>query len=152
MRSDLVSRAGADDLCTKHLIEVLPSLPPRKRCASVSEYGSESCSNDLETHRFPRAVPFKKGAGMCVREHGASMCGARVRGRDEEERKTATEEDFGHFEDQRETNIELLRGLLAETGARTRRGIWRRARLRSRRCCTNGRCTIWGTSGRSRNW
>jgi len=28
------------------------------------------------------------------------------------------EEDLGHFEDQRETNIELLRGLPAETGAR----------------------------------
>ena len=28
------------------------------------------------------------------------------------------EEDFGHFEDQRETNIELLRGLPAETGER----------------------------------
>lgn len=28
------------------------------------------------------------------------------------------EEDFGHFEDQRETNIELLRGLTAEAGSR----------------------------------
>jgi hypothetical protein len=28
------------------------------------------------------------------------------------------EEDFGHFEDQRETNIELLRGLPAEAGNR----------------------------------
>jgi hypothetical protein len=28
------------------------------------------------------------------------------------------EEDFGHFEDQRETNIELLRGLSAEAGGR----------------------------------
>ena len=28
------------------------------------------------------------------------------------------EEDFGHFEDQRESNIELLRGLAAETGSR----------------------------------
>src|SRR3954453_20647983 len=28
------------------------------------------------------------------------------------------EEDFGHFEDQRETNIELLRGLPAEAGLR----------------------------------
>jgi hypothetical protein len=28
------------------------------------------------------------------------------------------EEDFGHFEDQRETNIDLLRGLSAETGGR----------------------------------
>lgn len=28
------------------------------------------------------------------------------------------EEDFGHFEDQRETNIELLRGLPAEAGKR----------------------------------
>jgi hypothetical protein len=28
------------------------------------------------------------------------------------------EEDFGHFEDQRETNIELLRGLPAEVGSR----------------------------------
>src|ERR1700757_737011 len=28
------------------------------------------------------------------------------------------EEDFGHFEDQRETNIELLRGLPAEAGSR----------------------------------
>jgi hypothetical protein len=28
------------------------------------------------------------------------------------------EEDFGHFEDQRETNIDLLRGLSAETGER----------------------------------
>jgi DinB family protein len=28
------------------------------------------------------------------------------------------EEDFGHFEDQRETNIELLRGLSADTGSR----------------------------------
>ena len=61
------------------------------------------------------------------------------------------EEDFGHFEDQRETNIELLRGLRRRPG-RARRCIWRRARSRSRRCCTNGRCTIWGTSGRSRSW
>jgi hypothetical protein len=28
------------------------------------------------------------------------------------------EENFGHFEDQRESNIELLRGLAAETGSR----------------------------------
>ena len=28
------------------------------------------------------------------------------------------EEDFGHFEDQRETNIELLRSLPAEAGSR----------------------------------
>ena len=28
------------------------------------------------------------------------------------------EEDFGHFEDQRETNIELLRGLTADAGSR----------------------------------
>ena len=28
------------------------------------------------------------------------------------------EEDFGHFEDQRETNIDLLRGLPVETGSR----------------------------------
>ena len=28
------------------------------------------------------------------------------------------EEDFGHFEDQRETNIELLRGLPADAGSR----------------------------------
>ena len=28
------------------------------------------------------------------------------------------EEDFGHFEDQRKSNIELLRGLAAETGSR----------------------------------
>jgi DinB superfamily len=28
------------------------------------------------------------------------------------------EEDFGHFEDQRETNIELLRGLSADAGSR----------------------------------
>jgi hypothetical protein len=28
------------------------------------------------------------------------------------------EEDFGHFEDQRETNIDLLRGLSVETGGR----------------------------------
>ena len=31
------------------------------------------------------------------------------------------EEDFGHFEDQRETNIELLRGLPAEAGNRKAR-------------------------------
>jgi hypothetical protein len=31
------------------------------------------------------------------------------------------EEDFGHFEDQRETNVELLRGLPAETGNRKAR-------------------------------
>ena len=61
------------------------------------------------------------------------------------------EEDFGHFEDQRETNIELLPGF------RRRRGIVRRCtappeRSPCRRCCTNGRCTIWGTSGKSRSW
>jgi hypothetical protein len=33
------------------------------------------------------------------------------------------EEDFGHFEDQRETNIELLRGLPAVTGARKARHL-----------------------------
>jgi hypothetical protein len=33
-------------------------------------------------------------------------------------RNADPEEDFGHFEDQRETNIELLRGLPAETGDR----------------------------------
>ena len=33
------------------------------------------------------------------------------------------EEDFGHFEDQRETNIELLRGLPAGTGARKARHL-----------------------------
>ena len=33
------------------------------------------------------------------------------------------EEDFGHFEDQRETNIELLRRLPAETGARKARHL-----------------------------
>ena len=33
-------------------------------------------------------------------------------------RNADPEEDFGHFEDQRETNIELLRGLPAETGKR----------------------------------
>lgn len=58
----------------------------------VSGYGSKRRSHDLETRWFPRAVPFKKGAGVCVPEHGASMCGARVRGReDEEERVTAME-------------------------------------------------------------
>jgi hypothetical protein len=31
------------------------------------------------------------------------------------------EEDFGHFEDQRETNVELLRGLPAEAGSRKAR-------------------------------
>jgi hypothetical protein len=61
------------------------------------------------------------------------------------------EEDFGHFEDQRETNIELLRGLPADA-ARARRSIARQARSRSRRCCTSGRCTTWGTCGRSRSW
>ena len=34
-------------------------------------------------------------------------------------------EDFGHFEDQRKTNIELLRGLPAETGSR--KGLHRSA-------------------------
>ena len=33
------------------------------------------------------------------------------------------EEDFGHFEDQRETNIERLRSLPAETGARKARHL-----------------------------
>jgi hypothetical protein len=33
------------------------------------------------------------------------------------------EQDFGHFEDQRETNIELLRALPAETGARKARHL-----------------------------
>ena len=33
-------------------------------------------------------------------------------------RNADPEEDFGHFEDQRETNIALLRGLSAETGNR----------------------------------
>ena len=62
------------------------------------------------------------------------------------------EEDFDHFEEQRETNIELLRGL-ARGGRRAQgEASARRARSRSRRCCTSGRCTISGTSGRSRNW
>ena len=51
------------------------------------------------------------------------------------------EEDFGHFEDQRETNIELLRGLPAEAGY-AGRSIGRPVRSRYRRCCTSGRCTI----------
>ena len=60
-------------------------------------------------------------------------------------------EDFGHFEDQRETNIELLRGLPAEAG--NRKALHRAAgEITCRRCCTNGRCTIWGTSGKSRSW
>jgi hypothetical protein len=50
------------------------------------------------------------------------------------------EEDFGKFEDQRKTNIELLCGLPAD-GARATRSIAWRARSRSRRCCTSGRCT-----------
>jgi hypothetical protein len=33
-------------------------------------------------------------------------------------RNADPEEDFGHFEDQRETNVELLRGLPAEAGRR----------------------------------
>jgi hypothetical protein len=33
-------------------------------------------------------------------------------------RNSDPEEDFGHFEDQRETNLELLRGLTAEAGSR----------------------------------
>ena len=33
------------------------------------------------------------------------------------------EENFGHFEDQRETNVELLRGLPAETGGRKARHL-----------------------------
>lgn len=33
-------------------------------------------------------------------------------------RNADPEEDFGHFEDQRETNIELLRGLSADAGGR----------------------------------
>ena len=33
-------------------------------------------------------------------------------------RNADPEEDFGHFEDQRETNIELLRGLTADAGTR----------------------------------
>lgn len=33
-------------------------------------------------------------------------------------RNADPEEDFGHFEDQRETNVELLRGLTAEAGKR----------------------------------
>ena len=38
--------------------------------------------------------------------------------------KTADpEEDFGHFEDQRETNVELLRGLPAEAGNRKARHL-----------------------------
>jgi hypothetical protein len=38
-------------------------------------------------------------------------------------RNADPEEDFGHFADQRETNIELLRGLSAETGARKARHL-----------------------------
>ena len=61
------------------------------------------------------------------------------------------EEDFAHFEDQRETNIEFLRGLPAEAG--TRKALHPHPeRSPCRRCCTNGRCTTWGTSGRSRSW
>ena len=36
-------------------------------------------------------------------------------------KKADPEEDFGHFEDQRETNMELLRGLSAEAGSRKAR-------------------------------
>ena len=50
------------------------------------------------------------------------------------------EEDFGHFEDQRETNIELLRAC-RRMRVRARRSISRRARSLSRRCCTSGRST-----------
>ena len=58
----------------------------------MSGYGSKRRAHDLETHWFPRAVPFKKGAGVCVPEHGASMCGARVRGREDEEERLTTME------------------------------------------------------------
>src|SRR5512140_2690349 len=36
-------------------------------------------------------------------------------------KKGDPEEDFGHFEDQRETNVEILRGLPAHAGARRAR-------------------------------
>ena len=61
------------------------------------------------------------------------------------------EEDFAHFEDQREANVDLLRSLPAAAGI-ARRGTAKRARSHWSTCCTNGRCTTSGTSGRSRSW
>ena len=90
--SDFVSRAGDRRTLHQTPIEVRPSLPPRERSVVVFGYGGVCAApHDLETHRFPRAVPFKKGTGVFVPERrGASMYGARVRGRgDEEEGETA---------------------------------------------------------------
>ena len=57
-------------------------------------YGCEDCRlpHVLETHRLPRAVPFKTDAGVCALGRAASMCGARVRGRDDEEARTVERE------------------------------------------------------------
>ena len=62
------------------------------------------------------------------------------------------EDAFDHFEEQRETNVEFLRDLPAGG----RRAAWpctrKRAKSRSPRCCTSGRCTTSATSARWRSW
>jgi len=61
------------------------------------------------------------------------------------------EDSFDHFEEQREANIEFLRNLPEGSGERVALHQ-ERARSPWHRCCTNGPCTTWDTSGRSRNW
>ena len=82
--------------------------------------------------------PFfdRRGAGASVAQRGPllSRAGGPLPGRGDARvrarrcadapgayRNGDPEEDFGHFEDQRETNIELLRGLPAEAGERKAR-------------------------------
>ena len=60
------------------------------------------------------------------------------------------EDAFDHFEEQRDTNVEYLRGPATHTGER---GALHKefGEIRSLRCCMNGRCTTWVMSGRSQN-
>ena len=86
--SDFVSRAGVEGTLHQTPIEALSRVPSSVRMVRGCE--GLGIPHVLDTHWFPRAVPFKTSAGMCVPEHATSMCGARVRGRElEEEQETA---------------------------------------------------------------
>ncbi len=66
-------------------------------------------------------------------------------------RNADPEEDFGHFEASVKPTSSCC-GACPRKPAAARRCIGRPVRSRTPRCCTSGRFTISGTSGRSRSW